>query len=30
LFGNIRPVHVGTNIFVGAIILTLLWAGQDG
>jgi hypothetical protein len=30
LFGNMRPVHTGTNIFVAAIILALLWFGHIG
>jgi hypothetical protein len=30
LFGNMRPLHTVTNIFVAAIIVTLLWLGQDG
>ncbi|HTM56090.1 MAG TPA: hypothetical protein VL175_18825 [Pirellulales bacterium] len=30
LFGNVRPVHMVTNIVVAAIILTLLWFGYDG
>ena len=30
LFGNIRPLHTGTNIVVAAIILALLWFGYDG
>jgi hypothetical protein len=27
LFGDIRPLHTGTNFVVAAIILTLLWFG---
>ena len=27
LFGDIRPLHTGTNIVVAAIILALLWFG---
>jgi hypothetical protein len=27
LFGDIRPLHTGTNVFVAAIILALLWFG---
>jgi hypothetical protein len=27
LFGDIRPVHTGTNVIVAAIILALLWFG---
>jgi len=30
LFGNVRPLHMVTNIVVAAIILTLLWLGYDG
>jgi hypothetical protein len=30
LFGNIRPLHAGTNIVAAAIILALLWFGQEG
>ncbi len=30
LFGNVRPLHSGTNIVVAAIILTLLWVGYFG
>jgi hypothetical protein len=30
LFGDIRPLHTGTNIVVAAIILALLWIGHDG
>jgi hypothetical protein len=29
LFGDIRPLHTGTNIVVAAIILALLWFGHD-
>jgi hypothetical protein len=29
LFGNIRPLHTGTNVVVAAIILALLWFGYD-
>ena len=28
LFGDMRPVHTGTNIVVAAIILALLWFGN--
>ena len=28
LFGDIRPVHTGTNVDLGALILSLLWAGS--
>jgi hypothetical protein len=28
LFGDIRPLHTGTNIVVAAMILTLLWIGR--
>jgi hypothetical protein len=27
LFGDIRPMHTGTNLVVGAMILVLLWFG---
>jgi hypothetical protein len=30
LFGDIRPLHTGTNIVVAAIILALLWFGRGG
>jgi hypothetical protein len=30
LFGNIRPLHTGTNIVAAAIILALLWFGYAG
>jgi hypothetical protein len=29
LFGDIRPLHTGTNIVVAGIILALLWFGHD-
>jgi hypothetical protein len=28
LFGDVRPLHTGTNIVVAAIILALLWFGN--
>jgi hypothetical protein len=28
LFGDIRPLHTGTNVVVGVIILALLWVGS--
>jgi hypothetical protein len=30
LFGNVRPLHTGTNVVVAAIILALLWVGTTG
>jgi hypothetical protein len=30
LFGQMRPLHTGTNIVVAAIILALLWFGHPG
>jgi uncharacterized membrane protein YozB (DUF420 family) len=30
LYGQIRPLHTGTNVVVAAIILTLLRLGHDG
>jgi hypothetical protein len=30
LFGEMRPLHTGTNIVVAAIILALMWYGHDG
>jgi hypothetical protein len=30
LFGDIRPLHTGTNLVVAAIVLVLLWVGHDG
>jgi hypothetical protein len=30
LFGDIRPLHVGTNIVVAALVLALLWFGSSG
>lgn len=30
LFGEKRPMHTGTNVVLAAIILALLWFGQDG
>jgi hypothetical protein len=29
LFGDIRPLHTGTNIVVAALILVLLWFGNS-
>jgi hypothetical protein len=29
LFGDMRPLHTGTNIVVAAIILALFWFGLD-
>jgi hypothetical protein len=28
LFGNIRPLHIGTNIVVAALIIVLFWFGH--
>jgi hypothetical protein len=30
LFGDIRPLHTGTNVVVAAIIVALLWYGFEG
>ena len=30
LFGNIRPMHTGTNVVVATVILALLWFGYVG
>jgi hypothetical protein len=30
LFGDIRPLHTGTNIVLAAVVLTLLWLGHEG
>ena len=30
LFGQMRPLHTGTNIVMAVVILALLWFGQDG
>lgn len=30
LFGEMRPMHTGTNVVLAAIILALLWFGYDG
>jgi len=29
LFGNVRPMHAGPNVAVGALILWLLWIGYS-
>jgi hypothetical protein len=30
LFGDIRPLHTGTNLAVAAFIVALMWFGRDG
>jgi hypothetical protein len=30
LFGDIRPLHTGTNVVVAAVIVALLWYGFEG
>jgi hypothetical protein len=29
LFGDVRPLHTGTNIVLAAVILALLWVGHE-